>query len=139
MIHKKQKKLTFEKVFFIAVGLYVLFVSLLMVGKAVDLWLFVFFITVSLFSVYALYKIIYENYIRKVLWLTLLIEAFFATLLLYPAPLAFIADFVGIKCHNLLGDIEKCTESITFSSMEIGIVLMIPMIILAIFSYQKTK
>lgn len=139
MIQKKLKELTFEKVIFAAIGLYVLVVSLLMVSKTVFLWPFIFFAVVSLFSIYALHKIVYKNDAGRLLRLTLIIEALLATFLLHSAPLALVADFVGIECQNLLGEVEKCSESIMFSSIEIGIVLMIPMVLLAIFSYQKTK
>lgn len=140
MIHAKQKRFTFEKMFFSVVGLYVLFVSLLMVRVAVGLWLFIFFVIVSLFSVYALYKIVYKDDTRKLLWVTLLLEAVLATFLLYPTPLALVADFVGVECSNWSGVPEKCADSISFLSFDPSIfILMIPMVVLAIFSYQKTK
>ena len=140
MTNQKQKKVTFDKVFFAAIGLYVLFVSLLMVSRTIDMWLFIFFVLVSLFSVYALYKIIYKNNTGKLLRFSLATEALLATFLLYPAPLAMVADFIGYECLNLLGEAEKCVDSTTFLSFDPSLfVLMIPMVALAVFSYQKTK
>ena len=139
MTYQKQKKLTPEKMIFTALGVYVFLASLLMIVKAIDMWPFIFFAIVSLFSVYALYKILYRDNTRKLLRVSLVLEGFIAIFLLYPAPLALVADLVGIKCQNLLGGTERCLDSLTFSSIEVGLVLMIPMALLAIFSYQKTK
>lgn len=139
MVRKKQKQLSIEKIPYLVMSIYVLGVSLFMVSRTVYLWLFIFFILVSLFSLFAFREVLSRNYTRKLLRLTLVAEAILATFLIYPAPVAAIADFIGAKCQNLLGGVEQCSESITFSSIKLSLVLMVPMVFLAALAYQKTK
>lgn len=141
MVYARQKNLTFDKVVFAGLGLYVLAVSLLMVSKALYLWLYIFFSLVSLFAVYAVYRIVYKGDSRgRLLQVALVVEALLATFLLYPTPLALVADSIGIRCSNWSGVTERCVDSITFLSFDRSIfVLMTPMVLLAIFTYYKTR
>ena len=139
MAHKKQKGSALEKAFLTIVGLYVLLVSLFTFSKAISLWPFAFFVIVSLFSAYALHKIIYRNDTRRLLGSTLIIEGVLSIFLLYPTPLALGADFIGVKCSHWSGVVEKCADNISFLSIESLLTLMVPMVLLAIFAYQKTK
>lgn len=139
MTQVKIKEIKLEKIVFIIVGIYVLLVSLITASHAIDMWPFIFFIAVSLFSIYALYKILFRSNTRKLLRIALTAEALFATLLLYPTLLALFADFIGIGCSNWSGVPEKCVDSISFLSIESVFIVMIPMVFLATFSYLKTK
>lgn len=138
MKSKSNQKPTAERVALILISLYVLVVSLIMTDRASLFWPLSFFAILSLFSIYAVYKI-HKSELNRPLRAIILIEAILATLVLWPKPLGYAADYIGIKCESLMGGVVKCSQSPIFSFVEVGVVLVIPMLLLALVFYARTK
>lgn len=115
-------------------SLYVLAISLLMViTSGIFIWPFILFLIISLSSGYALYKV-YKGRISNTLVWTIVGQAFLASLLLYPTVLATVADLIGLTC----GGAEQCSEDPLFSHSA-RLAILVPMLILATFSYYRNR
>lgn len=134
MTHNKQKTNYLALVSGSIAALYVLIVSLFVVlTSGVFVWPLVLFLTISAYSLYTLVKI-YKKELNKLLLWSIFAQALLATILLYPAAAAFVADYIGLSCARN----ESCSND-PFFPIGVKIMMLVPMLVIAVFSYYRIR
>lgn len=131
MVKKNQKKLT-SKYVFILLSVYVLFGSLFLVATNMTfIWPFILYLGVASYSLYGLY-VIATNTLRRPISIGILVETLLLTIVIFSKQIGVIFDYAGIKCSGLFGAETLCSESLNFSVLKFGGLLVVPMVIIAV-------
>lgn len=133
----KNKSSILERFFVSLLAIYIFIVSIAQLGNALMIWPVLFYILLCVFAVYVT-VLVNKHRLDKVSRSLLLVEAILATALVFPRAVGTVADTIGVRCEDLLGGHVNCSES-SLLSIELAILLLVPMLIIAIAFCLRTK
>jgi|GEM_PF-6555041 len=136
MVRKNKNDLA-NKLLIGLLGLYVFVTSLVMITKQnlLIFWPLILFVGTAGFSVYIFYRIRRDDMSRS-LSIGIIIEALLTTCVLCSKLLGNLADSLGLHCDGLFGTVTQCSDSLMFSPEGIGVIMIIPMLVVAALSFH---
>ena len=140
MVRKNRQQNNFADIGLLVLCVYLFSVTAvyLVIGAAAIFPPLFLYSLVCCFAVYAAYRIIKMGSNRLLVG-TLLGASIIATLLVFPWPISYLLNAVGIKCRVFLGGTAPCVNNVTFEKLDVAIYLLVPMGIVLLYYIYKSR